>query len=83
MKNYFNRTPSRFNLEPLLKYFQMSFVYESPYAVGPYVTVAYSGCCQIESVASSAPLPKKILYLVSKICIISGQFLVWIYKDTI
>ena len=30
--------PLRFNLEPLLKYFQMDFFYESPCAL--YVTVA-------------------------------------------
>ena len=36
----------RFNLGPLLKYFQMSFVYESLYAV---CNGRVSGCCQIES----------------------------------
>ena len=40
------KNPLRFNLEPLLKYFQMSFVHESPYAV---CNGRVSGCCQIES----------------------------------
>ena len=47
------KNPLRFNLEPLLKYFQMSFVYESPYAV---CNSRVSGRCQIESGLYQPPL---------------------------
>ena len=33
LKIILTENPLRFNLEPFLKYFQMSFAYESPYAV--------------------------------------------------
>ena len=56
MKNYFlTENPLRFNLESLLKYFQMSFVYESPHRT-LYVTVAEVGVAKLNRAlpASSA-----------------------------